>query len=92
MKLKCDEHNRRVMVLNNAKTLHRNDGSECKSQHVSMGGAMFLPSAITRWVHKQEPIESDWDRHVRNMTERFEKGINLTRDCHRDESHCGYHM
>lgn len=45
-KLKC-QHNRRVLVFRNAgeqaKTLHRNDGTRCDSQYVVVYKAVYNP-------------------------------------------------
>jgi hypothetical protein len=48
MKLKCETHNRRVMVLDNAKVLHRNDGSECKTERVAIGLADYTPELVLK--------------------------------------------
>lgn len=42
MKLKCEEHDRRVMVLDSGSTVHRNDGSKCDSD-LRMGDSILLP-------------------------------------------------
>lgn len=49
MKLKCADHNRRVMVLDNAKTLHRSDGSECKTEFTKIGGIYVRPFDVSNW-------------------------------------------
>lgn len=50
MKLKCVDHNRRVMVLDNAKTLHRSDGSECDTSHVTIGGHEITPMDVPKFM------------------------------------------
>lgn len=43
MKLKCFDHNKRVMVLDSGKTLHRQDGLECRSKHIFIGSEVLDP-------------------------------------------------
>lgn len=66
MKLKCVDHNRRVIVLDNAKVLHRDNGSECNTERVVIGLFDHTPESVASGFTDDE--------------------------CHRDESHCGFHM
>lgn len=55
MKLKCNDHARRVMVLPSGKVIHRNDGTECARKHLMMGTMRLyamdvaIRSAMRNW-------------------------------------------
>ena len=50
MKLKCTDHNRRVMVLED-KVIHRYNGSACDSKIVTIGGQPLAERTNLRKGH-----------------------------------------
>lgn len=43
MKLKCEAHDKRAMVLDSGKTIHRQDGSKCNGTMVRIGDTRYIP-------------------------------------------------
>jgi hypothetical protein len=74
-KLKCDDHERRVMILPSGSTVHREDGSRCESETGSIGPRSLALDMDTLQGRETPRKRSRGRRGGRRAAERLLKDI-----------------
>lgn len=64
MKLKCEKHMRRVMVLTGFKVIHRNDGSHCSTKEVEIGDMLITAEDVDRARTVMNNIDLDFADYI----------------------------